>query len=306
MVHVDNICLSYASKKAIDHVSFDVSEGTLFGIIGPDGAGKTSLFRILVSLLIPTSGQATVDGLDVVQDYRALRRRIGYMPGRFSLYQDLTVEENLSFFASVFGTSISENYDLIRDIYSHIEPFKKRKAGNLSGGMKQKLALSCALIHRPAVLFLDEPTTGVDAVSRREFWDMLHRLREGGMTILVSTPYMDEAEQCGEVALMQEGRVMQVATPGEIEDAYARRLFAVRHPGRNTRLRSLLENSDLLASVLAFGGELHVAAANDQVTTRDIRRVLDETEFSGSEVTEIRPTIEDAFIALMASQTGSG
>jgi len=195
-VIVENITKTYGKKKevtALSDISFDVSQGELFGIIGPDGAGKTSLFRILTTLLLADSGKVSVDGLDVVKDYKAIRKRIGYMPGKFSLYQDLSVEENLNFFATIFNTSIEENYDLIKDIYVQIEPFKKRKAGKLSGGMKQKLALSCALIHRPSILFLDEPTTGVDAVSRKEFWEMLKRLKQQDITILVSTPYMDEA-----------------------------------------------------------------------------------------------------------------
>lgn len=188
---------------AVNDVSFTVPKGELFGLIGPDGAGKTSLFRILTTLLLPDGGNASVAGLDVVKDYKAIRERVGYMPGRFSLYQDLSIEENLEFFATLFNTSVEENYDLIKDIYVQIEPFKKRRAGKLSGGMKQKLALCCALIHKPEILFLDEPTTGVDSVSRKEFWEMLKRLKEQEITILVSTPYMDEAVLCDRIALMQ-------------------------------------------------------------------------------------------------------
>src|SRR5215470_3770264 len=230
-VVVENIIKTYGKKKeilALDDISFDVKKGEIFGIIGPDGAGKTSLFRILTTLLLADSGTATVDGFDVVKDYKEIRSRIGYMPGRFSLYQDLTVEENLEFFATIFKTSIRENYDLIKDIYSQIEPFKDRRAGKLSGGMKQKLALSCALIHRPSVLFLDEPTTGVDAVSRKEFWEMLKRLKEQGITILVSTPYMDEASLCDRVALIQEGHIMTINTPAEIVRAFPDKLYAVK------------------------------------------------------------------------------
>ena len=218
-----NISKSYrkGKVKALRDVSFSVDEGEIFGLIGPDGAGKTSLFRIMATLLMADGGECVVDGLDVVRDYREIRNRIGYMPGRFSLYQDMTVEENLQFFASIFGTTIQENYHLIEDIYKQIEPFKNRKAGKLSGGMKQKLALSCALIHAPRVLYLDEPTTGVDPVSRKEFWEMLRRLRDNyNMPIIVSTPYMDEAELCDRIALIHEGRIMQTGTPTEISRGY--------------------------------------------------------------------------------------
>lgn len=212
-VVVRNITKNFGETLALDNISFDVAGGELFGFIGPDGAGKTTLIRILTTLILPDKGSATVAGSDIVKDYKRIRSISGYMPGRFSLYQDLTVEENLKFFATIFGTTIEQNYDLIKDIYIQIEPFKNRKAGKLSGGMKQKLALSCALIHKPDVLFLDEPTTGVDAVSRREFWEMLRRLKEGGITILVSTPYMDEASLCDRVALMQAGKIMKISTP---------------------------------------------------------------------------------------------
>src|SRR5215204_5213085 len=227
----ENIIKTYGKKKevsALSDISFNVSQGELFGIIGPDGAGKTSLFRILTTLLLADSGKATVDGFDVVKDYKAIRKRIGYMPGRFSLYPDLSVEENLNFFATIFNTSIEENYDLIKDIYVQIEPFKDRKAGKLSGGMKQKLALSCALIHRPSVLFLDEPTTGVDAVSRKEFWEMLKGLKRQGITILVSTPYMDEAGLCDRVALVQGGKILSIDTPSGIVKNFNKPLMAVK------------------------------------------------------------------------------
>ena len=222
-VVVENIIKSYGKKKAVtalSDISFDVSQGELFGIIGPDGAGKTSLFRILTTLLLADSGKATVDGFDVVKEYKAIRKSVGYMPGKFSLYPDLSVEENLNFFATIFNTSIQENYDLIKDIYVQIEPFRDRKAGKLSGGMKQKLALSCALIHRPSVLFLDEPTTGVDAVSRKEFWEMLKGLKKQGITILVSTPYMDEASLCDRVALIQNGKILSINSPKGIVESF--------------------------------------------------------------------------------------
>ena len=201
-VEAKDLKRNYGKVEALKGISFKVPSGEIFGIIGPDGAGKTTLFRILTTLLLADSGSAVVDGDDVVKDFKSIRKKVGYMPGRFSLYQDLSVEENMKIFASIFNTSIEENYHLVKDIYSQIEPFKKRKAGALSGGMKQKLALSCALIHKPTVLFLDEPTTGVDPVSRKEFWDMLYKLKMQGITILVSTPYMDEASLCDRIALI--------------------------------------------------------------------------------------------------------
>lgn len=219
-VSVNNLSKSYDKVAALKDLSFEVGRGEIYGIIGPDGAGKTTLFRILTTLMLADSGTATVDGLDVVRDYREIRSRIGYMPGRFSLYQDLTVEENLNFFATLFGTTIEANYHLIEPIYKQIEPFRARRAGKLSGGMKQKLALSCALIHKPSVLFLDEPTTGVDPVSRKEFWEMLRRLREQGITILASTPYMDEAARCDRVAIMRDGTITSEVSPDLIHDAY--------------------------------------------------------------------------------------
>ena len=218
-ISINNVTKRYQNGKvtALDNVSLNIREGEIFGLIGPDGAGKTTLFRLMTSLLVPDSGNIRVDGIDPVAEYREVRKRIGYMPGRFSLYQDLTVEENLQFFASVFQTTISENYHLIKDIYQQIEPFKTRRAGKLSGGMKQKLALSCALIHAPRVLFLDEPTTGVDPVSRKELWAMLRKLnKEYGITIVASTPYRDEVFQCERIALMSEGKVTAVGTPAEV------------------------------------------------------------------------------------------
>ncbi|GHV69890.1 hypothetical protein FACS1894199_19120 [Bacteroidia bacterium] len=215
-ISINNINISYGKVRALENISFEVQQGELFGLIGPDGAGKTSLFNILTTLLLADSGEATVDGWDVIRDYKEIRMHIGYMPGRFSLYPDLSVEENLNFFATVFNTTIEENYSLVEDIYKQIEPFKKRRAGKLSGGMKQKLALSCALIHKPTVLFLDEPTTGVDPVSRKEFWDILKKLKQQGITIFVSTPYMDEASLCDRIALIQQGKIMSIATPTQI------------------------------------------------------------------------------------------
>ncbi|MDY3741635.1 MAG: ATP-binding cassette domain-containing protein [Prevotella sp.] len=221
MIHVENICKTFGKVQALGDVSLDVGKGELFGLVGPDGAGKTTLFRILCTLLLPDRGRASVEGFDVVKDMREIRRRVGYMPGRFSLYQDLSVEENLRFFASLFGTTVDEGYDCIKAIYSQIEPFRKRRAGALSGGMKQKLALSCALVHQPDVIFLDEPTTGVDPVSRKEFWDMLAMLKENGITIVASTPYLDEVRRCDRVAFMNEGRVHGIDTPEIILNRFA-------------------------------------------------------------------------------------
>ena len=221
MIHVENICKTFGKVQALGDVCLDVGKGELFGFVGPDGAGKTTLFRILCTLLLPDRGRASVEGFDVVKDMREIRRRVGYMPGRFSLYQDLSVEENLRFFASLFGTTVDEGYDCIKAIYSQIEPFRKRRAGALSGGMKQKLALSCALVHQPDVIFLDEPTTGVDPVSRKEFWDMLAMLKENGITIVASTPYLDEVRRCDRVAFLNEGRVHGIDTPEIILNRFA-------------------------------------------------------------------------------------
>ena len=247
-IQVEHITKTFASVKALDDISFAVGKGELFGFIGPDGAGKTSLFRILTTLLLPDKGRASINGLDVVKDYRKIRQDIGYMPGRFSLYTDLSVEENLNFYATVFGTTVKENYDLIKDIYIQIEPFKKRMAGKLSGGMKQKLALSCALIHKPSVLVLDEPTTGVDAVSRLEFWDMLNRLKKSGITIIVATPYMDEASLCDRVALIQDGRIMTISTPAEVTKTYPWKLYSVK----TDDIFSLLNDLKQLPGVQTF------------------------------------------------------
>ncbi len=297
---VHDLCKSFGAVQAVDRVRFRVAPGELFGLIGPDGAGKTTLLRMLVTLLTPDGGSATVDGLDVVRDYRALRTRLGYMPGRFSLYQDLTVEENLAFFASVFGTTVEAGYDLIAPIYRQIEPFKTRRAGALSGGMKQKLALSCALIHRPRVLMLDEPTTGVDAVSRREFWDVLARLKAGGLTIVVSTPYMDEARRCDRVALMQGGRLLGVDTPAALEAAYDRPLLAVRAAARYDVLQALRQFPHA-RSVYAFGEALHYTDARPSVDPAEIRAYLAGRGYPDATVEPIRAGIEDVFMARMAA-----
>ena len=298
-VVVKNVFKSYGSKKsvvaALKGISFEVKKGELFGIIGPDGVGKTSLFRILTTLLLADEGTAFVDGYNVVRDYKAIRQRVGYMPGRFSLYQDLSVEENLSFFATIFNTSVEENYDLIREIYSQIEPFKDRKAGKLSGGMKQKLALSCALIHYPSVLFLDEPTTGVDAVSRKEFWEMLQRLKEKGITILVSTPYMDEASLCDRVALMQQGKIMSVNTPAGIVNEFGKPLLAIRADNMLPLLNDLKQCDDVL-DAYPFG-EYHHAVMKKGYDAAHFNECI--KNHRGLQVKPAEPDIEDCFMDLM-------
>ena len=278
-------------------VSIAVRRGQLFGLIGPDGAGKTSLIRILATLLVPDSGRAIVEGLDTVRDYAQIRRIIGYMPGKFSLYEDLSVEENLHFFARLFGSSVQENYALIRDIYVQIEPFRKRRAGKLSGGMKQKLALCCALIHRPEVLLLDEPTTGVDPVSRKEFWDMLDHLKSFGMTILVSTPYMDEAARCDQIALMHQGHILESASPAAIVAAWNLPLMAIR--GREPqRLLRDLRLQPWAHTVYSFGHSLHLTLS-EPVGISEIARTLYTLGHQDTEVVEIAPSIEDCFIELI-------
>lgn len=297
-VVANNLVKNYGTKKdtvqALKGISFEVEKGELFGIIGPDGAGKTSLFRILTTLLIPEGGEATVDGLDVVKDYKAIRQRVGYMPGRFSLYQDLTIAENLEFFATIFNTTIEENYELIKDIYSQIEPFKDRRAGKLSGGMKQKLALSCALIHKPSVLFLDEPTTGVDAVSRKEFWEMLRGLKKQGITILVSTPYMDEASMCDRVALMQTGQILSIDTPEGVIGNFNHPLLAVKN-NNMLQLLNRLKEFEGTENVYPFG-EYHHLVLKPGFDIDAVKGFVD------AEVKPVRADIEDCFIDLMQTQ----
>lgn len=299
-VLVNNISKSYGTKKAtveaLHPVSFDVEKGELFGIIGPDGAGKTSLFRILTTLLLPDGGNASVDGFDVVKDYKAIRNRVGYMPGRFSLYQDLSVQENLEFFATIFNTTIEENYELVKDIYSQIEPFKDRRAGKLSGGMKQKLALSCALIHRPSVLFLDEPTTGVDAVSRKEFWEMLKKLKAQGITILVSTPYMDEAGLCDRVALMQSGKILSINTPKGVISEFGKPLLAVRSDNMLPLLKDIKESGQV-EDAYPFG-EYHHAVMKKDFSEEQFRNYLLQRN-KNTEIKQAQPDIEDCFMNLM-------
>lgn len=297
MITIDHISKNYGAAKALKDVSFAVQKGELFGLIGPDGAGKTTLFRSLVTLLLPDSGSMSFDGHDVVKDYRYVRRNVGYMPGTFSLYQDLTVRENLEFFASVFQTTVESNYDLIKDIYVMLEPFEKRRAGALSGGMKQKLALSCALIHRPLVLVLDEPTTGVDAVSRREFWAMLRKLKHEGITILVSTPYMDEAALCDRVGLIQNGQLLRVGTPDEITQGFDRPLFAAQGGDAYTLLRTLRKVEGVEA-VFPFGDALHITGSIS-MNTSTLREALTGQGLTEVTVERIEPGIEDLFMHLM-------
>ena len=299
-VEVRNLVKKYGHITAVNDLSFSVEKGELFGFIGPDGAGKTSIFRILTTLLLPDKGEAKVNDLDVVKDYKKLRTQLGYMPGRFSLYQDLSVEENLKFFASVFGTSIEENYDLIKDIYVQIEPFKTRRAGKLSGGMKQKLALSCALIHKPEILFLDEPTTGVDAVSRKEFWEMLKRLQQKGITIVVSTPYMDEAGLCDRIALIQNGNILGIDTPKNIVKTFDRPLLAVK--AQNTyELIVALRKFPHVHSVYPFGEFLHYTDRRTKFSNDEIGDYLSEQKVKEVEMKLIEPNIEDCFMSLMES-----
>ena len=287
--------------QALFDVSFEVGRGELFGIIGPDGAGKTSLFRILTTLLLPDGGTAMVNELDIVKDFKAIRRIVGYMPGKFSLYQDLSVRENLDFFATIFNTSITENYEMVKEIYLQIEPFQDRKAGKLSGGMKQKLALSCALIHRPAILFLDEPTTGVDAVSRKEFWDMLKNLQKQGITIIVSTPYMDEASLCDRVALMQSGKILKINTPSGIREQFGKPLYAVRG-NRMFPILNALKNYEAVEDVYPFGDRHHVIMKDVTHGENELRAFLEPFSNDHLLITSEQPDIEDCFMALMKNQ----
>ncbi|AWK02948.1 ATPase [Flavobacterium crocinum] len=299
-VIVKNITKVYGKEKktAVDNVSFSVNKGELFGLIGPDGAGKTSIFRILTTVLLPDDGEASIDGLDVVKNYKEIRSTIGYMPGKFSLYQDLTIEENLNFFATLFGTTIQENYDLIKDIYIQIEPFKDRRAGKLSGGMKQKLALCCALIHKPNVLFLDEPTTGVDPVSRKEFWEMLKRLKQQNITIIVSTPYMDEANLCDRIALIQGGKILQMDTPQNIIKSYPDPLFAVKANDMHKLLPFLTEYPERKGSY-AFGEYAHFSF-NGNPDVQALEKYLKTKGLENIEIKNAEVTIEDSFIKLLS------
>jgi len=301
VLSVENLVKNYQEVKALKSITFSVQQGEIFGLIGPDGAGKTTLFRIIASLLLPDNGRVTMFDMDVVERYKIIREIIGYMPQRFSLYHDLTVEENLAFFATVFGTTIRGNYDLVKDIYSHIEPFRKRKAGKLSGGMKQKLALSCALIHRPRFLLLDEPTTGVDAISRKEFWEMLKNLKNKGMTILVSTPYMDEARLCDRVALIQDGKILTLETPENIIKNYDRKLLAIRSDNMYGLITDL-RNEPNAFSVHLFGQFVHYNQKNRLADRDSVFRYLTEKGYQNIEIHRIDPIIEDCFMNLMGEK----
>lgn len=314
MIQVKNLRKNYHSPKSGKYaglgtkddvekgISLSVPKGEIFGVIGPDGAGKTTLFRILATLLLPDSGEAHLGKWNVVDDYKEIRKMIGYMPGRFSLYMDLSVEENLEFFATVFDTTIEENYDFIKDIYQQIEPFKNRKAGALSGGMKQKLALSCALIHQPDVLILDEPTTGVDPVSRKEFWDMLRKLKEGGMTILVSTAYMDEARRCDRIALIREGEFIAIDTPDNIIANYEETLWSVKGDNLSSMLADIRAFPKVYTS-FAFGDQHHITV-DPQLTQEELHTYLTQKDYTNVSIDVITPTVEDCFLALTNEENG--
>ena len=300
VVRIEGLVKRFGEVQALDNCNAEVRQGEIFGFIGPDGAGKTTLFRILTTLLTPDEGHAEVLGLDVVNDYRRIRPQLGYMPGRFSLYHDLSVEENLSFFAGIFDADVQENYELIRDLYEQLAPFRDRRAGKLSGGMKQKLALCCALIHKPQLLVLDEPTTGVDAVSRREFWDMLGRLRAHGISIVVSTPYMDEARRCDRIALIQDGRILSTDSPQALTRSYRRPLLSIRVKQNFAALRALREFKHA-HRVYSFGDALHYSDARTTLQENDISELRNYLQHRSIDVTElhpIEPTIEDSFMEL--------
>ncbi len=297
-IKTEHLIKNYGTTSALKGIDLHVPKGSLFGLIGPDGAGKTSLIRILATLVLPDAGTASVLGHPVVKEFRSIRNKMGYMPGRFSLYQDLTVLENLQLFAAIYNTTIEKNYHLIKDIYQQIEPFKHRRAGQLSGGMKQKLALSCALIHQPEILFLDEPTTGVDPVSRNEFWEMLKDLRDKGITILVSTPYMDEAKLCDTVALIQEGTMLSVNTPSEIVAKFKAPLYAVRAEHKYQLLKDLKAFPNA-ASVFPFGAQVHYTDRRGEVSLTQLQEYLEARGHSGVEIRPISPGIEDCFMAMM-------
>lgn len=296
-IQVENISKSYKNTIAVSNISFEVKEGELFGLIGPDGAGKTTIFRILTTVLLANEGKATVADFDVVKDYKSIRNCIGYMPGKFSLYQDLTIAENLNFFATIFGTTLEENYDLIKEIYIQIEPFKDRRAGALSGGMKQKLALCCALIHKPKVLFLDEPTTGVDPVSRKEFWEMLKRLQSKGITILVSTPYMDEAALCDRIALIQKGEILKIDSPENIVTTYDKKIYNIRTKNMHQLILDLKKYPNQY-SVFAFGEHIHYIDQNKDFDTKALENYLSEKQHSDITISIAKTSIEDVFMDL--------
>jgi ABC-type multidrug transport system ATPase subunit len=297
-IQVEKISKIYGTTKALNHITFDVSQGEIFGLIGPDGAGKSSLFRIIATLLLPDSGSVNVFGLDTIRDYKKIRKIIGYMPGRFSLYQDLSVEENLQLFAAIFGTTIKENYDLVKDIYSQIEPFKNRLASKLSGGMKQKLALSCALIHKPDLLILDEPTTGVDPVSRKEFWGMLFKLKKAGITIIVSTPYMDEATLCDRIGLIQNGNLLSISRPEILIREYPHKIFSIRTDSRYKMKQFLKMNPNTLSAFI-FGEEIHYTDKRESIDSALLQKEWMTSCDIPYSMNMVSPTIEDCFMSLM-------
>lgn len=299
-VSVRNVSMGYGRVRALDGVSLEVEGGTVFGIIGPDGAGKTTLFRIMTTLLLPGSGEVLVCGCDVRKDFMEIRRMIGYMPGHFSLYQDLTVEENLSLFAAVFNTTIQENLHLVAEIYSQLEPFRKRRAGKLSGGMKQKLALCCAMIHKPRVLFLDEPTTGVDPVSRKEFWQMLARLKAQGITIVVSTPYMDEASKCDVISLMKDGRFFRTDTPEAIVKGFGKRMYELGVQGSIVRALDDVASVQGVESCSPFGDRIHIVSPS--LGREELSGRLSAIGYDTSSLREAEPTVEDCFIEFDSRQ----
>ncbi len=301
MIKAENISKSFGLVKALHSVSLTVKENELFGLIGPDGAGKSTLFRILATLLIPDQGKASVIGYDTIKNYRQIRMLLGYMPGRFSLYPDLTVEENLAFYASVFGTSVRQHYQLIEPVYKQLEPFRNRRAAQLSGGMKQKLALSCALIHRPKILLLDEPTTGVDAVSRKEFWELLSGIRQAGITILVSTPYMDEANLCDRIALFQDGQILSIDTPANIVADYELHLCAVKAPDKYLLLKTLRSWPNTY-SAYPFGDAVHLSTTY-KINNNELKQYLTHHALPGSQIMSINAGIEDRFLELLHQKT---
>lgn len=297
VIEINGVSKSYGQLKALSDISLEVGQGEIFGLIGPDGAGKTTLFRIMTTLMLPDSGSGSICGLDIVRDYSRIRRIIGYMPGRFSLYQDLTVKENLDYFATLFGTTVSSSYGTIREIYSQIEPFRNRRAGKLSGGMKQKLALCCALVHKPAVLFLDEPTTGVDAVSRKDFWTMLSRIRESGVSVFVSTPYMDEASMCDRLAMIRDGKIIGTGTPAGIVSGYPYRLLAVEGKRMYPMLK-ILRAAEGVISCFSFGNSHHLAYDPAKTGKEALLKTMHAAGFDDCSVREIVPGIEDCFMQL--------
>ena len=296
VVEIEDVCKSFGDIRALEHVSLSVGEGEMFGLIGPDGAGKSTLYRLLATLLTPDSGKLTVLGLDTIKDYRALRRKIGYMPERFSLYPDLSISENLNFFAALFGVSVKDNYDLIAPIFSQLAKFPNRPAGKLSGGMKQKLALSCALIHRPPILLLDEPTTGVDAVSRSEFWDMLATLKNYGITIMVSTSYMDEATRCDRIAMIDHGKILRTDTPSRLVAGIDENLYNAVAPDM-FRLLAGLRKLPEVENCYTFGATLHVVGSKT-FTAAEVTKKLESMGITDVKIYPANGVIEDLFIKL--------